>query len=241
MKNVAALAWLESKRLILRSRGYLILTVAFPVMLYLAVGRRSGSVSGISDRSYYVVAMAAWGAFSGALLGHALRISQERKDGWLRQLRLTSLLARSYVAAKVISSTVTTLPVIAIVLLLGRLYGGVQLAAWKWVVIGAVVWLGAIAFAALAVAIGYRFMPDRAQPLTTVIYFGMTLLGGLWFPLTGFLGELGKGLPTYQIARAGVSVIGSGTVPLSALAVIAAWLAGFFLLAVLAVRTTIER
>jgi hypothetical protein len=65
------------------------------------------------------------------------------------------------------------LPAIVIVLALDRLYGGVRLPGWEWPVIGAVVLLAAIALAALAVAIGYRFMPDQAQPLTMIIYFAM--------------------------------------------------------------------
>jgi ABC-2 type transport system permease protein len=56
------------------------------------------------------------------------RISQERKDGWIRQLRLTSLPANAYVLAKVIASMVTTVPSVVIVLALGRCYGGVHLA-----------------------------------------------------------------------------------------------------------------
>jgi hypothetical protein len=36
-----------------------------------------------------MISMAMFGAFSGALTGNAQRISQEKKDGWIRQLRLT--------------------------------------------------------------------------------------------------------------------------------------------------------
>jgi ABC-2 type transport system permease protein len=240
MTGTLALARLEVKRLLLRSRGYLILTVALPVALYLVIGRLHGTANGVANPAYYMIAMAAWGAFTGALTGNAVRIAQERKDGWTRQLRLTALPARSYVAAKVTASTVTVLPAIVIVLALGRLYGGVRLAGWQWPVIGAVILLMAIAFAALAVAIGYRFMPDQAQPITMIIYFAMTLLGGLLFPLSGFIATIGKVLPTYQVARLGSDVISSGTVPVSAIAVILGWLAAFTALAVLAVRATAE-
>jgi ABC-2 type transport system permease protein len=240
MNAVLALAWLEGKRLLFRSRGYLILTMALPVVLYLAISHQAAIADGVASQSYYMVAMAEWGAFSGALIGQTVRISQERRDGWLRQLRMTALPAGSYVAAKVISSTVATLPTILIMLVLGRFYGGVHLPIWKWSAVGGVVWMGALAFAALAVAIGYRLMPDQAQPLTMLVYFAMTLLGGLWFPLSGLLANIGKALPTYQIADMGVTVITSGTVALTSLAVIVAWIAGFVLLAVLAVRATSE-
>lgn len=128
MNGTLALARLEVKRLLLRSKGYLILTVALPVVLYLVIGRTHGTAYGASNPGYYMVAMGAWGAFTGALTGNAVRIAQERKDGWTRQLRLTSMPARSYVAAKVTASTVTVVPSIVIVLALGRLYGDVRLA-----------------------------------------------------------------------------------------------------------------
>jgi ABC-2 type transport system permease protein len=240
MNGALALTRLEIKRLLLRSRGYLILTLALPVLLYLVIGRTHGTAYGVANPGYYMVAMAGWGAFTGALTGNAVRIAQERKDGWTRQLRLTPLPAPAYVTAKITASTVTVLPAIVIVLCLGRLYGQVALPGWEWPAIGASVLLAAVAFAALAVAIGYRFLPDQAQPLTMLLYFVMTLLGGLLFPLSGVLATIGTVLPTYQTARIGASIIGSGQVPLSAIAIILAWLAGFSALAVLAVRATAE-
>jgi ABC-2 type transport system permease protein len=240
MNGALALARLEIKRLLLRSRGYLILTLALPVLLYLLIGRTRGTAYGVANPGYYMVAMASWGAFTGALTGNAVRIAQERKDGWTRQLRLTALPAPAYVTAKITASTVTVLPAIVVVLCLGRLYGQVSLPGWEWPAIGAAVLLAAIAFAALAVAIGYRFLPDQAQPLTMLIYFAMTLLGGLLFPLSGLVATIGKVLPTYQVARLGADIISSGHVPLGPIAVLLGWLAGFTALAVLSVRATAE-
>jgi ABC-2 type transport system permease protein len=190
--------------------------------------------------AYYMIAMASIGAFSGALTGNATRISQERKDGWIRQLRLTSLPPNAYVAAKVIASMVTTVPAVVIVLALGRFYGGIHLALWKWPAIGGVIWLGSLTFAALAVAIGYRFTPDRVQPVAMFAYFVMSILGGLWFALAGWMQKIGQALPTYQITRVGTTVISGGPVSLLSIAIILAWFAAFALLAVLVVRSTAE-
>jgi hypothetical protein len=44
-------------------------------------------------------------------------------------------------------------------------------------------------------------MPDQAQPLTMIIYFAMTPLGGLSFPLSGFIATIGKVLPRRGCAR----------------------------------------
>ncbi len=140
-----------------------------------------------------MVAMATFGAFAGALNGNSIRISEERKVGWIRQLRLTPLPANAYVVAKILTSMATTIPSVVIVLLLGRFYGGVHLAVWQWLVIAVIIWLGSTIFAALAVAVGYRYPPDQVQPITLLLYFTFTILGGVWFPFTGVHGDHRQG------------------------------------------------
>ena len=199
---------------LMRNRRYFIFTVAFPVVLYLLVGKQVTSTAyGVAFGAYYMISMATFGAFSGALNGNAQRISQEKKEGWIRQLRLTPLPANAYVVSKVLVSLSTTVPAIVIVLLLGRFYGNVHLPAWEWPVIAVTVWFGSTIFAALAVALGYRFAPEQVQPVALIVYFVFAILGGLWFPLTGFLGSLGKFTPTYEAVKIGTDVIQGSAVP----------------------------
>ena len=242
MTGTLALARLEVLR-VLRNKRYLIFTIGLPVVLYLALGKQTTATvyGGVQFKAFYMIAMASIGAFSGALTGNAQRISQERKDGWIRQLRITSLPAGGYVIAKLVASLVTSVPSIVIVLALGRFYGGVQLAAWKWIAIGVAIWFGSMTFAALAVAIGYRFMPDTVQPMSMLVYLFMSVLGGLWFAVGGTMQKIAQVLPTYQITRIGTGVILNGTVSMTAIGVILAWFAGFIILAALSVRSTAEK
>ena len=182
MSGTLALAKAEISRL-RRNKRYLIFTVALPVMFYLVFGKSKTTGYGVSFAAFYMVGMAAFGAFSGAFNNNTIRISQERKDGWIRQLRLTPLPANSYVVAKILASMVTTVPSIVIVFLLGRFYGGVQLPTWKWIVCALAIWVGTLIFAALAVALGYKLDPDSVQPVTIVVFFFFSIFGGLWFPL----------------------------------------------------------
>src|ERR1700750_556488 len=117
-----------------------------------------------------MIASATFGAFSGALNGNAQRISQEKKEGWIRQLRLTPLPANAYVITKILVSLATTSPSMVPGLLLGRFYGIVHLPAWQWPVIAVTVWFGSTIFAALAVAVRYRVPPDQGQPITLIVY-----------------------------------------------------------------------
>ena len=239
--NTLALGRAEVGRL-RRNKRYAIFTLAIPVLLYLVLAPevKGAQVDGVNYAAYEMIALASLGAFSGALTGNAQRIAQERKDGWVRQLRLTPLPANAYVVGKIIASMAVTVPSIVIVLLLGRFYGGVHLELWKWFAIFGAIWIGSLTFTALAVAIGYRFMPDTVQPIAMAVYLVMSVLGGLWFALTGIMQDLGKFLPTYQITQIATNVMAGRSVSSTAFIVIAAWFAAFLALAVISVRATAE-
>ena len=240
MRGILLLTQAEVNRL-RRNRRYLLFTIALPVILYLIVGKQGSKAYGVDFAAYYMVAMATFGAFAGALNGNAIRIAEERKVGWIRQLRLTPLPANAYVIAKILTSMVISVPTIVIVLLLGRFYGDVHLdALWQWFVIAVIVWLGSTIFAALAVAIGYRFPPDQVQPITFLVYFTFTILGGIWFPLSGVLQNIGKGTPTYEAVKISTDVIGNVTVPYGLVIGLVVWLLIFAGLATLSVRSMAE-
>ena len=240
MSGTLALTRTELRRL-MRNRRYFIFTVALPVILYLLIGRSvSATVYGVSFHAFYMVDMAMLGAFSGALSGNAQRISQEKKDGWIRQLRLTSLPSYAYVASKIIVSMATTVTSIVIVLLLGRFYGNVHLAAWQWLAVAVTIWFSATIFAALAVAIGYRVAPDQVQPITFILYFAFAILGGIWYPLSGTLKTIGQVTPTYQAVKIGTDIIEGASVSVGLAIGLVVWLGIFVALATVAVRSTAE-
>lgn len=239
MNGTLALAGAEIKRL-RRNRRYLIFTVGLPVMLYLIIGKQNATSYGVDFKAFYMVAMATFGALSGAFNNNTIRISQERKDGWIRQLRLTPLPANAYVVAKLIASMVTSVPAIALVFILGSAYAGVDMPLWRWVVIAIAIWFGTFIFAALAIAIGYKIDPDSVQPIALVVFFFFSIFGGLWFPISGGLQDFARFTPTYQIVRISTDVLGSGTVNSVYVIGIVVWFAIFLGLAILAVRSTAE-
>ncbi len=239
MDGTLALTKAEISRL-RRNKRYLIFTVALPVMFYLIFGKTNSPEYGVSFAAFYMVGMASFGALSGAFNNNTIRISQERKDGWIRQLRLTPLPASAYVVAKVLTSMVTTVPSILIVFLLGRFYAHVQMPIWKWVVCAVAIWIGTLIFAALAVALGYKLNPDSMQPVTIVVFFFFSIIGGLWFGLSGALQKFAEFTPTYQIVKICTDVIALGSVAVVNVVGVVIWFAIFAVLATFAVRSTAE-
>lgn len=229
-----ALIRLELSRA-LRNRKFLFFSVIYPAALFLLIAGNADStemIGGLSLPTYMMVSMASFGALTAVLMGNSERIAKERESGWVRQLRLTALPGRGYVLAKTASAAVVSLPSIVVVFVVAALAKGVHLAAWQWLALTGTIWAGSLVFAALGVALGYLATGDAVRPLTMIVYFGLSMLGGLWMPMTTFpqwLQNIAEWLPTHAYAALGQAIeLGSapGARDLATLAVYFALFAG---------------
>jgi ABC-2 type transport system permease protein len=218
----------------LRNRKFMFFSVIYPPILYLLIAGTANNkpIQGmkLSLPLYMMVTLSAFGALTSVLLNNPEKIATERYKGWVRQLRLTTLPGRGYVLAKIVSTTVVSLPSIVLVFVAAATVKGVRLEAWQWLTIGACTWIGSFAFAALGVALGYLASPDSARPLSMLCYFVLALLGGLWMPSTIFphwLQEIGRWLPTYRYAALGRAVEVGDAPHAGDMAVLAAYLVVF--------------
>ncbi|GAA3830672.1 ABC transporter permease [Streptomyces coacervatus] len=195
----------------LRNRKFLFFSVIYPSVIFLLVSNQTGNVdgSGLSVAKYVMVSMASFGALTAVLMGNSERIAKEREGGWVRQLRLTTLPGRGYVLAKTASAAVVSLPSIVVVFLVAAAVKDVRLDAWQWVALTGAIWAGSLVFAALGVAIGYLASGDAVRPITMIVYFGLSILGGLWMPSSTFptwLQDIAKWLPTHAYAALGRAI-----------------------------------
>jgi ABC-2 type transport system permease protein len=219
---------LVSTRLAYRNVRFLVLTVALPLLLFLLYanlyqGQDAGD--GLTVVAYLMVSMASFGCI-GAAINTGARIAIERQVGWNRQLRLTALPGSSYLVAKAVVSMLVTLPALLLVFLAGATIGDVHLSAGQWVGTGLAVWLGLIPFAVLGLVIGFAGTVDTVQPISMITYLGLSILGGLWFPVEAFpafLQSVAKLTPSYWLADLGRSVLAGQGVPVDAVLVLAAW------------------
>lgn len=229
MTGVIALTRLEMLRA-MRNRRVMFFTILYPTVLFLLTAGTASSnkmVDGthLSLRTYFLIAYASFGALGAALTTNAQKIATERKEGWIRQLRLTALPGNGYVLSKIASATLVTIPAIAIVFIVGGAMG-VHLSAVKWIAAFLVLWVGALAFTALGIAIGYGVPQDSVQMVNILVYVGGSFLGGQFFPLSGALENVGKALPTYQVRQLATDVISGTHVPTSGILILLAWTVG---------------
>ena len=214
----------------LRNRRYLVFTIAFPVILYVlytAILPAAGTdpVDGLAWPVYFLVSMAAYGAM-GAAMSQAAPIAIERRQGWARQLRVTPLSGRAYVAAKVVSAVTLTVPALFLVMLAGVVVNHVQLSNGTMLFVIAALALGSLPFAALGLLIGYLLDADSAQGGMVLSYFSLAILGGLFAPLDAFpdaLATIGRVLPSSHLASLGRALAAGHTPDGVDVLVLGAW------------------
>ena len=214
-----------------RNRRFVILSLAFPLVLYFAIAGPNRHVdnlakSGISAPLYFMVGLAAFGTMNSVLSAGA-RIAAERDSGWNRQLRLTPLSPRAYFRAKVATGYLMASTTIVLLYAAGASLG-VSIPAGRWVDMTWMILVGLVPFVALGIWLGHTLSADSISPVlggTTAVF---ALLGGVWFPIgaSGAMHDLAQALPSYWLVQAAhVGTGGSGWGPRGWL-VIAIWSLG---------------
>lgn len=212
----------------LRDTGFVIGGVAMPVMMYLLFTNLGGGDDG-GWKTGSMIGMAAYGAV-GSALNTGGGVAEDRGTGWLRQLRVTPMTPRQVVLGRALTGSVTVLPAIAAVLAAGGLVNGVRLGAWQWVAVAVLLWLGSVPFTLLGLGNGYRLTAQTTGVTNMACNLGLSVVGGLWFPVTlfpGWLQSVSAYTPANRFAQLGLSVADGHAPALGAVAVLAAWLLAF--------------
>lgn len=214
-------------RRILRSPRFVIFTIGVPVVMFLVLGPIYGQpgAGGTDAVAYLMVSMAAFGAVSASVNSGAL-VAQERGRGWNRLLRLTPLRPGSYVVTKVVVSLAVAAPAIGGVYALGGLVQGVRLSPGAWFGSAALMLLGIVPFALIGVLIGYLGTPTSAPAIGAAVFLGLSLFGGLWFPveiMPSFMGAVAHVVPSYWLGQLSRGPLAGEPVDIAAVAWLLAW------------------
>ncbi|WP_416395210.1 MULTISPECIES: ABC transporter permease [unclassified Curtobacterium] len=222
--------YLETKRQ-LRNVRAMVFTFAVPVVMLLVFGSAFGSVTDPTTHLQYLVVttlqMASYGAMMAAF-SQAFAIVNERSIGWNRQLRVTPLSGWAFMVSKVIAAMAFAAMSIVVTVVVATVVLHASLDPWHWLAAGFGIWCGVVPFALIAILIGQFAKPSFAQPVFMVVFMGMSILGGLWVPLSvmpSWMGSVAHLMPSYwlnRIGQTGAGATGSAGMTESAL-VLAAW------------------
>ncbi|MCC5580060.1 ABC transporter permease [Microtetraspora sp. AC03309] len=222
-----------------RDGGYIVFGVVMPVVMYLLFTNLGLAQGDKHDAAIFtMVSMAAYGAL-GSAFNNGSGIAEDRAAGWLRQLRLTPMTPAQVVAGKVATGVLGVVPSIAAVLLTGALVNHVTLTPGQWLEIIVLLWVGTIPFSLLGLGNGYRLTGQTAAMANLATMLGLSILGGLWIPATGFPGWLraiSEWTPSNSYAALSWHAAFGEAPALREIAILAGWLVVFGLYAMYGYR-----
>ncbi|MEV4254831.1 ABC transporter permease [Spirillospora sp. NPDC049652] len=229
---------LEMLRL-LRDPGYLIMTLVSPLTMYLVFTNLDLGGGTSSDGAVYsMVGMAGFGAI-GAVMTNGVSIAEDKPLGWIRQLRLLPLGPSQVVVGRAVCAMVAALPPILAVCLAGALVDGVSLSPGRWAAVLVLLWLGISPLAVLGVGFGYLLTAQKAQMASLAFYMGLSLLGGLWFPIKlmpSWVADIARVTPVNRYGELSWNVAGGHAPTLVGVCVLTAWATAFTVFSVVAYR-----
>jgi ABC-2 type transport system permease protein len=191
--------WLHDVRLVVHQVKYeqlafwlnrvgAIFTVGFSVVFLVMLGLSAGnqlipSLGNIRLVQYYVPGFIAYGVMAAGFTTLAITIVVRRETGLLKRLRLSPLPTWVLIASIFISTTIVALVQVLLLLVIGRFGYHVAFPS-SWAALILAVLVGIVSFSAMGVAIS-SVVPNQetAGPVTSIVFFVLLFLAGLWFPL----------------------------------------------------------
>jgi ABC-2 type transport system permease protein len=215
---------------------FYVFTIAMPLLLYVLFSSIYGSdtVQGTSVAAWFMINMSVFGAM-GAATSAGGRIALERAVGWTRQLRLTPLTGRAYLAGKAVTALVVAIPSLLLLYAAGRLVKHVQLPLSTWAEVFGWTLVGLVPFVALGILLGHLLTGDSLGAVSGGLFTVLALLGGIWFPvdqMPSAMASIARATPSYWLAEAGRAPLTGTTIGTHGLLVLAAWTVVFTVAAV---------
>lgn len=233
----AALAQLKSELLrTMRNKRFVFFTIIMPIAFYfIFTSSMDGdlTVDGIDWAAYYLMSMSAYGVVGSGITTLSQKFSRERSQGWSRLLRITPLPSWAFVLSKVIAQGLINLCMIIILFIIASVVKGVELTAAQWIESGLWIWFGSFSFMALGTLVGTIRNSDVVQVVGMIVYLGMSMLGGLWFPVESMsdtMRAIAHAMPTYWLGHGAWNLIGGGAFDWNGVFVLGAYVIGFVIL-----------
>ncbi|HKW58578.1 MAG TPA: ABC transporter permease [Candidatus Dormibacteraeota bacterium] len=230
---------------LLRVPAFSVTSVVLPAMFYafIGLGQRNvpmGPPGSVTFGQYFLASMALYGVANVMVLGFGISVANERGQKQDLLMKATPLPAYVFFVAKALSALALAMISIAALGLFASVVGGVRLDTSQWLTLVVRAMLCSIPFIGLGFALGYLATPNSAPAVTNLIYLPTAFASGLFFPLSllpKFLQDVAPYLPLFRAAHLVWSSVGYPENDINAdWYFMAAYTAGFFLLALWAYR-----
>ncbi|KKO49454.1 ABC transporter permease [Arsukibacterium sp. MJ3] len=193
-----------------RTPGFVLPSLAFPVVFYLFFGVIFNRSGGSNTAAYMLVTYSCFGIMGPAMFNFAMNIASDRAHGWLTLKRLSPMPVAAYLLAKMSTSLVFALLIMLLLFSTAVLFGDVRLAYSQWLLLLLLLLVGTLPFALIGLMLGLTLSDKTAPGVVNLLYLPMAFLSGLWLPISmfpPFLQQLGWVWPSYHLSQIGLKVI----------------------------------
>ncbi|UTW59247.1 ABC transporter permease [Kordiimonas sp. SCSIO 12603] len=185
-------------------------TLMFPMLFYFVFGSLIGTPS--PERAAYLLATyGVFGSMTASLFAFGAAIANERDEGWLEIKRAAPLPTRVFFTAKLLMTISFSMMVTGGLFIIAITVGGVSLEPVQWLSLIGLNILTTIPFAFMGLAIGLRGKTQAAAGITNLVFFLMSIFGGLWVPLPVFpaiFSKIAIALPSYHLGALALEIVG---------------------------------
>lgn len=199
-------AWCDSKS-VFRNLGFVIPTLAFPCAFYLFFGVAMGDEK---TSSYLLINYIIFGVMGPALFNFGVNVATDREHGLLALKQLSPMPASQYLMGKTFTALLFSTLIFILLSTFAVLFAGVSMSLLKWGQVYALALLGTLPFCMLGLVMGLSFSAKSAPALVNLIYLPISMLSGLWLPITMFpeaLQWFAWVLPSYHLSQLGLSIL----------------------------------
>ena len=206
------------------------LPVIFLVLFEAIFGSQTVRMDGgpVAQSQLQVPAFMTMGVISASFVALAITVVNRRESGVYKRVRGTPAPAWVLIAGQVVTSLVIAVAMVVVMLVLGRVAYGVEVAAsdLPWLV--AAVLVGAAAFSCLGMMLA-ALTPssEAAPPLANVVVLPLYFVSGVFVPIESlphWLGTVASWLPVAPMVKAATwAYVPSGAAPWGQLALLAGW------------------
>jgi len=201
---------------VFRMPGFVVPTVAFPLLFYVFFGLALGHqrVSGnVSLGKYLIATYGTFGVIGVSLFGFGVYVATERGQGWLQVKRTTPMPIAAYFIAKMVMAMLFSAIIVAGLYILGLLGGTGAIPFTSALELAGVLLPWSTTFCALGLAVGSFAGPTSASGIVNLIYIPTSFLSGLWIPiwiLPRAIQKIAFFLPGFHLSQIALNTIGAG-------------------------------
>ena len=187
---------------LMRSPGYWVPTILFPVMFYMFFGV---AVAGRGANPALVMAsFAVYGVVGVAFYQFGVGIAQDREMHWEKFVRTLPGSAPARIAARLITAAIFASLAAGIVLFAAHFFSAPGISGRQLVLFGLVCFAASTPFALMGIALGYWTNAKTAVPISNMVFLPLAFLGGLWIPpsaMPSSIAAISQYTPTRHMAE----------------------------------------